>query len=78
MPANTCCEKGRPGRVCDDCASISAAYQADMAPRRVCIGCDESEAAPAEQFCPECRGLLEQAGILKPKNQRVPIGPLDV
>ena len=32
--ADTCCENGPPGGVCEECAEISAAYQADMAPVR--------------------------------------------
>ena len=31
-----------------------------------------------EPVCPECRKSLEQAGILKPQDQRQQIGPLYV
>ena len=47
-------------------------------PRPMCAACGEREVGIYEPVCPECRQSLEQAGILKPKNQRVQVGPLDV
>lgn len=47
-------------------------------PRLMCAACGKREVGAYEPVCPECRKSLEQAGILKPKDQRQQIGPLDV
>ena len=47
-------------------------------PRLMCAGCGQIEVGAYEPVCPECRQSLEQAGILKPQDQRQQIGPLDV
>ena len=47
-------------------------------PRPVCAACGKREVGIYEPVCPECRKSLEQAGILKPQDQRQQIGPLDV
>ena len=44
-------------------------------PRLVCAGCGQIEVGVYEPVCPECRKSLEQAGILKPQDQRQQIGP---
>lgn len=44
----------------------------DAGPYPMCASCGQIE------VCPECRKSLEQAGILKPQDQRQQIGPLDV
>ena len=44
----------------------------------MCAGCGQIEVGAYEPVCPECRKSLEQAGILKPQDQRQQIGPLDV
>ena len=50
----------------------------DAGPRLMCAGCGQIEVGAYEPVCPECRRSLEQAGILKPQDQRQQIGPLDV
>ena len=50
----------------------------DAGPRPMCAGCGQIEVGTYEPVCPECRKSLEQAGILKPQDQRQQIGPLDV
>ena len=50
----------------------------DAGPRPVCAGCGQIEVGAYEPVCPECRNSLEQAGVLKPKEPRIQIGPLDV
>ena len=47
-------------------------------PRLMCVACEKQEVGIYEPVCPECRKSLEQAGILKPQDQRQQIGPLDV
>ena len=47
-------------------------------PRLMCAACEKHEVGAYEPVCPECRQSLEQAGILKPQDQRQQIGPLDV
>ena len=47
-------------------------------PRLMCAACEKQEVGTYEPVCPECRQSLEQAGILKPQDQRQQIGPLDV
>lgn len=44
----------------------------------LCHGCGQIEVGAYEPVCPECRKSLEQAGVLKPQDQRQQIGPLDV
>ena len=50
----------------------------DAGPRLMCVACEKQEVGTYEPVCPECRKSLEQAGILKPQDQRQQIGPLDV
>ena len=45
-------------------------------PRLMCAACGKREVGIYEPVCPECRKSLEQAGILKPQDQRQQIGPL--
>ena len=56
--------------------------QADVAfssgPLLLCAACQRKEVGIYDPVCPECRKQLEQAGILKPQDQRQQIGPLDV
>lgn len=47
-------------------------------PRAVCAACQTTETHWLEPVCDGCRTALEASGILKPKDRRTQIGPLDV
>ena len=79
IPFNTCCENGPPGGACYSCTATSEAYQRAMfEPRAVCAACQTVETHWLEPVCDDCRAALEASGVLKPKDQRIQIGPLDV
>ena len=61
-----------------DRAEVREITNIDAQPRLMCAACEKQEVGTYEPVCPECRKSLEQAGILKPQDQRQQIGPLDV
>ena len=52
--------------------------QPPAAPRAMCACCNQVETPALEPLCPTCRASLEASGVLKPKDPRTQIGPLDV